>query len=197
MPKRRIIILTVLLVFLFSGLARAGEMLEEYKIKFGIEAISVKIKKMGENRWTARIDDRKYSLQGDGQGKYEFKWPDGKLDGKLASSKFKLKNGDEDFLEVKFSGDKIKIRLPDSQNDWSIKSKDGKLKVFEGEIEIGKVQYYPETGKLKAKDNAGIEVAEMKEAGWERAVLAPFLMGGAVPLEQRLFLVLLFFSQEK
>jgi hypothetical protein len=197
MPKRLIIVLSLLFVFALAGLAAAGEMQEEYKIKFGVEAISIKIKKMGEGRWTARIDDQKYSLQTHGQGKYEYKWPDGQLDGKLASDKFKLKKGAEDFLEVKFTADKIKIQLPDTPDQWELKYKDGRIKIEKADVEMGKVQYYPDNGKIKAKDAAGTEVAEMKDSGRLRAVVAPFLMGEAVPMEQRIFLVLLFFSLDK
>ena len=197
MSRRMTIVLAMLLVFVIPSLTAAGEMQEEYKIKFGVGETQVKIKKMGEGRWTARIDDNKYVLQTKGKGKYEYKWPDGQLDGKLTPDKFKLKKGEEDFLEVKFTDEKIKIKLPNSSNDWELKYKDNRFKVEEDNVEVGKVQYYPDTGKLKAKDNADNQVAEMKDAGRLRAAVAPFLMGEAVPMEQRLFLVLLFFSLDK
>ena len=197
MIKRLIAFTTVLSVLLMPVLCAAQEAEEEYKIKFGVGETQVKIKKMSGDRWTARIGDDKYVLQAEGKGKYEYKWPGGKLEGRWKSDKFKLKKGEDDFLELKFYPDKLKMIRQDSSTQWEIKFKDDRLKVEENDREIGKVHYYPDTGKLKAKDNAGVEVAQMKDSGRLRAVVAPFLLEDAVPIEQRIFWVLLFFTLDK
>ena len=64
------------------------------------------------------------------------------------------------------------------------------------EDELGKVKYYPDKGKLKAKDMAGNERAASKDVGKLSGGLAPFIIKD-LNQDQRNYLMLLIFAMGK
>ena len=93
--------------------------------------------------------------------------------GTLATGKLAL-TGDSFFLELKFKEEKIKVFSSSGAMPYEIKMKEDKVKVVWSELEYGKVKFYADTQKLKAKDKDDTEVAVMKDAGKLRSALAAF-----------------------
>ena len=69
-----------------------------------------------------------------------------------------------DYLQIKDDGEKLKVRISGQPQQWSIKKKDDKdaYKIKQGDNNFGKVKFYPEKSKVKAKDEAGTEVCMMR-----------------------------------
>ena len=194
--KSLIVGAVVLFMLICAGPALAAE--KAYKIKYGPDEDKIKVKQQSQTRWTLTIDDQKYSLDTEKEGKYEFKKPDGtKYKAKVKGDKVKLSAGETELLSVKFYPNKTKIKAGDGANIWQFKSKGDKIKVYGNDQQLGKVKFYPDKDKLKAKDQEEKEIASLKDLGRLSAVMAPFLMEKDMPQDQRVFLILLFFAMEK
>jgi hypothetical protein len=156
----------------------------------------IHVRKVGDSSWQAELDGKTYLLRTEAGNRYLFSPPGERpVDGMLKDGKMKMMRGGAIFMEVKLGPEKIKVNPTGREADtWSFKLKGEKIKVSRLDIEMGKVKYYPESGKLKAKDSNGLEAAASKDIGRLSASLAPFLMGEPVTREQRIFLVLLCFA---
>lgn len=85
--------------------------------------------------------------------------------GKLKAEKVELEAGGAFYALVKNRDDKVKVYLTDPEGSaWEFKRKPDKIKVVKDEVEVGKVKFYPDDGKLKVKDAADAEVLEAKGA---------------------------------
>lgn len=165
-----------------------------YQIHYNSGKMAI-VKQQGQV-WNIELESQKFSFDSAPNQPLTFRLPDGsQADGKQNGNALSLRQGNNLFLEVKLTPAKIEIRPPDQDVFiWELKFKEDKIKVFKrGEI-LGEVKYYPEKGKLKAKNPAKEEVAVCKGLGRLSAALAPFLMDASMPLPQRSFLVLLFLS---
>ncbi len=79
-------------------------------------------------------------------------------------------------FSFKFYPDKTKVFLPGRTDPIEFKRKEDKVKVVVKGEEVGKVKYYGDTGKLKAKNAAGEVVAQTRDMGRLSAALAPFVV---------------------
>ena len=103
---------------------------------------------------------------------------------------------DSPFLTFSISSDKVKLPFSSPANPWEIKIKAEKVKVVHGDTIFGKVKYYPESGKLKAKDAAGNTLAEMRGVGGLSAALGVFLVE-PIDKDQAVFLTLYLLANGK
>lgn len=82
--------------------------------------------------------------------------------GKTGAEKIKIKKDGDAYLTFKMYSDKMKIQIADSSNVWQIKDKEDKYKVYLNDESRGKVKYYPDNGKTKAKDADNNTIASTK-----------------------------------
>ena len=193
-----LLVTALALALALPGPAAAKEAEATYKVKYGPSETPIKVKKWRADRWTAQAGDDKYALDREGDV-FKFTRPDGtKIKAKMSDDKLKLKQDDEAIIQIKYYSDKLKVDVRgDDSFEWEIKFKGDKIKVDRLESEMGQVRYDADKDKLKAKSAAGADEAALKEFGRLSAALAPFLMGESVPLERRIFLMLLFFMTER
>ncbi|MBF0510134.1 MAG: hypothetical protein HQK57_14565 [Deltaproteobacteria bacterium] len=146
--------------------------------------------------WQAIAEGQAYTLRVDAQGAITFlKNGRAVANGKMRGSTVKLSAAGAPYGQLKLKADKIKIALADDGfYGWTLKYKTDKIKVLKDRKKVGKVAFYPNTGKLKAKDVKNQEVAVLTGAGRLSGILAPFLMGNEVNMDRRVCLVLLFLA---
>ena len=123
------------------------------------------------SRWEMTDGGKTYAVEDTGNGTYKFFEGGNQIAAGAfkEADKFKFKGGDGKlYLKLKFKNedgaDKIKVSLTDDELEpWSLKFKEDKVKVMKGETELGKVKFYPDEKKLKAKDASDKEVAQTKD----------------------------------
>jgi hypothetical protein len=144
------------------------------------------------------VDGLRWSLQEKPGSGYAFTLPDGEtLVAEQKGEKIKVARKGKPWLEVKVTTEKIKVYSPENEtNEWDLKFKGDKIKVSRGNVDLGRVKYHPDTGKLKAKNPDGTEIAVCKGGHKLSAFVAPFLMRDA-PVEQTMFLSLLVLSLDR
>jgi hypothetical protein len=140
---------------------------------------TVVVEKAAEGRWASREAGDSYLLAADGGG-FRFE-KNGALvaTGKLADGKLKWKApGGAVLLKIKLKEDKLKVFPSDDENAAGIelKPREDKYKVLRGEVEIGKVKYYPEKRALKVKDAGEKEVGAVAAVDGLFAGPAAFLV---------------------
>ncbi|MBF0551830.1 MAG: hypothetical protein HQK60_15010 [Deltaproteobacteria bacterium] len=142
--------------------------------------------------WQAIAEGQAYTLRVDAQGAITFlKNGRAVANGKLRGSTVKLSAAGSSYGQLKLKADKIKIALTDDGfYGWTLKYKTEKIKVLKDKKKVGKIAFYSNTGKLKAKNVKNQEVAVLTGAGRLSGILAPFLMGNEVNLDRRVCLVL-------
>ncbi len=155
---------------------------------------SLLVKKENQAKWAAVEGPVNAGVVLKGREEFEFL-----LDGKIAGKGiFK-----RDHLEVKWekrpffsslnvAPEKIKLVTKEKEPPWEFKYKGQRVKVERGGKEYGEIKFYPENGKLKAKDKGEKEVAEIKGAKGLTAALAPFLISDLDAGERNLLILLLF-----
>jgi hypothetical protein len=153
---------------------------EEIKIFYAGQTLSVRHQ---GSRWELRDGGQTYALES--TGGYAFKFYEGgslTAEAGFKEDKLKFKSGDGTlWLKLKFKREegkeKIKVSLVEEEAEpWALKIKEDKVKVEKGETEVGKVKYYPDTGKLKLKDAQDNEVASTKDLNRLSAALGVFLI---------------------
>lgn len=93
-------------------------------------------------------------------------------------------------VEFKFYEDKVKITI--DGNEFQLKDQGEKFKIEYNGEELGKIVYYPDNGKTKAKTNDGITVAETSDMGYLSASLGAFLLPDASEELSVLILLMLY-----
>lgn len=182
---------------LFVGFMLAGQSVQADIRVISKEAEAAISKETG-NVWSCRQKGTRYVLDTDAQGKVTFE----KESKVLAQGTFKadkltlsMENG-EIYAYLKFAPDKIKFSQDSTDSLWEFKLNDDKIKVVYGASEYGKVKYYPETKKLKAKNKAGNTEVEFKGADGLSAAAGAYLVSNLDP-EKRICLVLILLSMGK
>ena len=200
MMNRKKFVFAIMAALLVCFLAHAASVAAE-PAKATIEITgkkTIKAVKSGK-AWTAVVDGKQLSATPGGKGGFTLKSgaaivAAGKT--KEDKLKFRTKNG-AFYMSLKFKTDKIKIGLKeDDPAPWEIKFYPDKTKVKRSEKELGKINYYPENKKLKAKNAAGATVAECKDLKKKSAALAPFLMDG-LDSQKKAFLALILLAMDK
>jgi len=150
----------------------------------------------GSDAWTMTVEGQTYSLSRQADGTLSFTQGSTRIaSGKLSGDTLVMNGAEKPFLTVKIGAEKIRFSLVAGDPDPLLfKFKDDKIKVGRDTFEIGKVKFYADTRKLKAKTEAEVEVAVARDCERLSAVLAPFLLEKELPLEQRVFLALLMMS---
>ncbi|MFH1092021.1 MAG: hypothetical protein V1742_10685 [Pseudomonadota bacterium] len=193
MFKRRLALgcpAVLLLVLLCVPAALAAE--KKFKIKDGGKNEIAEVKLQDGGKWKLEMGGQTYSLEGGDN--YKFKLPDGTaIKGKRKGDKLKMDRDGQLWLQIKFDSDKIKVSPSGNETDtWSLKIKGDKIKVVKGQTELGDMKY--KDGQVKAKDTAGKTLASLKGLKKVTAALSSFVIGEALPVEKRAFLILYFFA---
>ncbi len=165
------------------------------KIKFG-NGSDVKVRREG-NEWECKIPDRLVAKVVEGRDVSLLRNDEIVATGNLKSDKLVLSKPDGTaYAGLNFKAEKIKITLGDDAKVWELKDKGEKYKVRVGEVEFGKVQYYPDNQKNKAKDASGNTVAETKSIGRRSASLGAYLIANADD-ETKAFLLMILLALGK
>jgi hypothetical protein len=172
--------------------AAAGE------IKIVFNGATVTVKKSG-SRWEMTDGGKTYTVEETGNSTYKFlENGDQVATGAFKEAdKFKFKTSDGKlYMKLKFKNEdganKIKISLEDTELEpWSLKFKEDKVKVMKGDTELGKVKFYPEDNKLKAKDASEKEVAQTKDLTRLSAALGPYLISELDPAHRNCLILIL------
>ncbi|KJR40433.1 secreted protein [Candidatus Magnetoovum chiemensis] len=115
--------------------------------------------------WQSKSNSKTFEIEKTGNT-YQFKSGSLFYTLKIKDDKYKLYNI-KDVLVFKIKEKEGKIKISQSEEDpnpWILKLSDneGKYKVEKSGAEIGKVKYYPDDGKLKAKDDKDNVLCSMK-----------------------------------
>lgn len=123
-----------------------------------------RIAKESPGQWSFRTEGTRYVLESDTEGILAFKKEDKILArGKPKGEKLTLTtDGSTVYAYFKFSVDKIKMSPDGSSSLWEFKIKPDKIKVSYGGVEYGKVKFYKDSWKVKAKNRQGNTEAEFK-----------------------------------
>ena len=115
------------------------------------------------NQWLAKSPTTKFKLKRKGD-KYFLASKESTYRLKLKENKIKVYTQENNFsFVVKWKTDKIKIsQQKDGSNPWELKLVKNGYKIVKDNIEIGKIKFYPEKGKIKVKDWYGAVIATMK-----------------------------------
>lgn len=154
--------------------------------------------KEGDTVWTCRHAGTRYVLETDAQGKVTFE-QDSKVIAQGTFKGDKLSVSTETgglYAYFKFSPEKIKFSPDNPESLWEFKIKGDKIKVVYGGSDYGKVKYYPETQKIKAKNMSGNTEAEFKGINAMSAAPCAYLVTG-LDAEKRIFLALILLSMGK
>ncbi len=191
---RRLLILTIILFTLSSVSAYAGR------------GDSIIIKRNGKSEasvsnpygslWEYTETGNTWSVNSSDNGKVVFKKGyDTLAEGKFKGSKLEMQSVYGDlFLKLKVTPEKIKVNWNKTKDTWVLKRKEDKIKARLNDMEYGKIKFYSDKGKLKAKDRFDKVVAEIKS--FDRLSFAPgaFLMT-ELSNDQKIFLAMLLFSR--
>jgi len=136
---------------------------KEYKIELGGGRTILEVTSDDSTAWSCSMGGEQLSVSVD-DGKYSLKKGTNTVaSGTLDGGKLTLEDeSGGTYLKLKFKVDKIKIWLGADTTLWELKRKENKYKVRVGDTRYGKVKYYPDNGKTKAKDTSESVVAESK-----------------------------------
>lgn len=151
-----------------------------------------------DGSWSCSQSGTRYVLGKDGAGTVTFK-KDSRIlaQGTFKGDKLTMNDGTGAlYAYLKFDADKIKFSPDNTVNLWEFKIKDEKIKVVYGEADMGKIKYYKDTHKIKAKNNAGNTEAEFKGVSAISLAPAAYLVS-SLDSEKKIFLSLLFLSMGK
>ncbi len=99
------------------------------------------------------------------------------------------------YLWVRFKAEKTKVSFQvEEEEPYSFKVRDDKIKVCKGETVLGKVKYYPDSGKVKVKDKNEAEVAVSRDLGRLSAAPGVLLLPGLDRNKRNIVLLLLLAS---
>lgn len=195
MITRRPMVFIMFCLLLTCGTSLAGQ--DDIRMIFssGDEA---RISKDVTGDWQFNQGAETYALEKDTKGALVFKKGYQTLaSGRFKGEKLDMTTGSGDaFLNLKVTADKIKFSEPGSSTPWELKIKSDKIKLVYGDVEYGKVKYYPETGKIKAKDRMGKTVAEIRDHSGLTAAPGAFLAEN-FPKDKAVFLALFLISHGK
>lgn len=191
---RRFFTMTILLMLVAASPVMAG--MDVSLVKADDSKIS--ISNPYGDLWEYSENGESWSLNCSDNGKVVFRKGYGTLaEGKFKGSKLQLNTVNNDFfIRLKIKSDKIKISWSKSDDFWELKQKSDKVKVKRNDIEYGKIKFYPETGKLKAKDRFGETVVEIKKIEKLTAAPGAFLMTD-LSKDQQVFMAILLFAKNR
>lgn len=151
-----------------------------------------------DDGWTLDAPGQKWSLTTAKDGTMSLRRGETLVaSGKQAKAELDLTSPAGRFLKLQLAAEKTHIWLDAEAKPIECKLKEGQIRVSLDGKELGRVKYYADTKKAKAKSAADQEVAVMRDARGPTAALAPFLMGAEVPDEKRMALVLLLFALDR
>jgi hypothetical protein len=163
----------VILVMIF-GLVLPLEMYAsgwsgKIKVKKGEEALFVFSETDPGSTWKAASKNYELKISRDAEGyKFSLGSPIENYKLKKKELKYKLYNQEGKLrFKVKIKPEDNKIKISRKEEDlfaWSLKKKapENKYKVKKADLDIGKVKYYPEKGKIKVKDTSDNEICSLK-----------------------------------
>lgn len=174
--------------------SQADAAVSSIKIELNDGKVILKVKRRGEGTWSCSRDGAELAVKANG-GEYTLtKGSETIASGTLDGGTLKLEDGaGKAYMDLKFTTEKVKISLKGDATVWELKRKENKYKVRVGETEYGKVKYYPDNGKTKAKDTADAVVAQCKSFEQLNPSLGAFLVKDANE-EMQTFLMLVLMS---
>ncbi len=193
---RRLSLLTLCLFVLSSVSVFAG-VGEPITIKRDGKSVATVSNPYG-SLWEYAEGGNTWSVDSGDNGKVVFKKGyDTLAEGKFKGSKLEMKSASGGlYLKLKITSEKIKVNWNKTDDTWTLKRKEGKIKAKLNDMDYGKIKFYSETGKLKVKDRFDKVVAAIKS--FDRLSFAPgaFLMN-ELSNDQKIFLTLLLFSKKQ
>ena len=195
MKYKNVILMTIFLAI--PALIFSPSALGKMKIVYGSDETLVEVKQK-DTEWTAVEGADVFTVDAKNGKNFTFS-KNGKslATGTLAAGKLPLKTSEGTFfLNLKFKEEKVKVFPSDGAVSFDIKMKENKVKVKWGDIEYGKVKFYPDNQKMKAKDKDGKEIAVMKHAVKLQSALAAFLIKD-LNQDQRMALLLILFAMDR
>ena len=169
---------------------------------YGADGQAIRVSYDGSKSAVVTWDGDLWRLQAEGQRLSLTRAADGaitlrKNDAVVATSKpsggeLVLQGAETRVLKFEFKADKIQVWSSPDGDPVEFKAKDGEFKVRQGKTELGKIKFYPDTGKIKAKNVADEEVAVCRGRTQAKAACGAFLLPADTPADQKLlaFLVL-------
>ncbi|MGA1871503.1 MAG: hypothetical protein ACMUJM_23495 [bacterium] len=202
MWKHTICNVVMVIVLLWAISVHAGRF--EGQIFFNNGLSTLTLQQVEEGTWTGTEKGRSFtvSLTKDGKVTY-FSGNEGKggkemiAQGVMNSGKLRMTQSDGAFYAyIQCRAEKIKIELSEGAEPFEMKISDEKIKVRQHDKVYGKIKYYPDTDKTKAKDEKGIEVAYSKSFSHTTAVLGAFLLP-SIDQKMRTFICLFLLAAGK
>ena len=142
-------------------------------------ARSIEVHETSPGLWTCRIGDITWSVQRQGPNIAVRRDDTTVGTGTLEAGKLKVRAKDGALLfALTVRDDKVKLVVQGSATPYEFKYKENKIKVVYRDEAVGKVKFYPESGKLKAKGPDDQVVAVSRDLGRLSASLGPFLVPG-------------------
>ena len=193
--KRFLSFLTILVCLTAgSGVCSAADNDIHLTLSSGVDAL---ISKNEQGAWTWQVGAEMYTLAMEKAGLVFERGETILATGRIKGEEVTLTTASGGtFLGLKCRADKIKVMLNAASPPWEIKFKGDKVKIVRSDTEYGKVKYYAETGKTKAKDPQGNAVAEMNGLRALSAAPGVFLIA-PLTQDQAVFLVLYLLSAGK
>jgi hypothetical protein len=153
-------------------------------------AKSAVIVKSGD-QWTITAEGQRLSLSLTADGTMQLRRGDTLVaSGKRNKTALDLTASTGSYLKLELSAAKTRIWLNSDAKAIECRLKEGQIRVSQADKELGRVKYYSDTKKAKAKTPSDEEVALLRDATGPGAFLMPFLLDGTVPSEKRMVLVL-------
>ena len=182
----------ILCIAALAATAVAGE-LPKYKIEAGGSVIVVS--QQGGKKWSASEGGTTHTVAIGDDNSVTFSEGAKELaKGAIRGDKLVMTlEGNKRAMELRIRDDKIKVALAEGGDPWEIKFREDKIKLVRSEKELGKVKYYADTGKLKAKDANEKTVAEVRGVGRLAAGPVAFLIPD-LDAGRRNFILLLLFA---
>nr|WP_321400764.1 hypothetical protein [uncultured Desulfobacter sp.] len=193
--KRFLSFLTTL-VCLIAGLGVCSATANDIHLTLS-SGFDARISKNDQGAWTWQAGAEMYTLAMEKAGLVFKRGQTILATGRIKGEEVTLTSASGDtFLDLKCRADKIKVVLNAASPPWEIKFKGDKVKIVHSDREYGKVKFYSETGKTKAKDSQGNAVAEMKGRRELSAAPGVFLIE-PLTQDQAVFLALYLLSADR
>lgn len=186
--------LILILILFASGITYAKEH-AKFNIKNGATNFEITHTESGE--WTCNVDGNDLVVKRSDNAYELYRWGGRFATGEMNAGKLNLyESGDFALFSLKLSDEKIKLCIGNSIESIEFKIKPDKIKVVEKGAEVGKVKFYADTGKCKAKNAREETVAESNDFETCSVALAPFVVQD-IDKEIRLFSVLILLALDQ
>lgn len=184
--------------FLFFAAVGSGSGADDLALRITFDGTKAAVLTHRGEQWKLQADGLGLSLTKAADGTVTLRRGETSVaSGRRSGSELLLQATEGRFLKLELKADKTQVWLTSQGEPFEFKAKSDEVKVRQGKTELGKVKFYPDTGKLKAKNAAEEEVALVRGSTKATAALGAFLLPGEIPLEQKLLVFLLLVAVDR